>query len=104
MEDHMHNSERRSIWQEHIKRNDEMGISAAKYAKRHNLKLGRYYFWRQKLSHLDRGNHVSSKLMPITMAKEDIRRLSFTVDSNGDLIISGADRDQVALTVSTLLR
>ena len=100
----MRHSERRSIWQEHIKRNNEMGISAAKYARRHNLKLNQYYFWRHKLTPHNSGNDVSSKLVPIVMATSIKRRLTFTIDSSGDLIVSGADRDQVALIVSTLLR
>jgi hypothetical protein len=41
--------------------------------------------------------------MPITRASEGFRRLGFTVDSNGDLVVFRADRDQVALIVSTLL-
>jgi len=104
MGDRMLHSDSLAIWKEHIRRNDEMGISASKYAKQHNIKLNRYYYWREKLTPLGRVDNHTSKLMPIVISEDIKRRLIFTIDSSGDLIVSGADRDQVALIVSTLLR
>lgn len=95
----MRHSERRTFWQEHIKQNERLGISTAEYAKRNSLDLPRLYYWRNKLGSKKRG-----KLMPIVMGDVARQRVTFAIDINGDVVISGANREQVAQVVSALLR
>lgn len=92
-------SERPPFWQEHIKQNDKLGISAAAYAKRHSLDIKRYYYWRKRLI-----NEKPSKLMPIAIEPAAKRRLTITIETNGDFVIAGADREQVAQVIASLFR
>lgn len=95
----MQHPELQTFWQEHIKQHKRLGISAAAYAKQHSLSPKQFYYWREKL-----GGKKPSKLVPIVKCDAAKQRVTFAIDINGDVVISGANREQVAQVVSALLR
>lgn len=55
------------FWQDHIKFQQESGLSQAAYCRNHNLVCSRFSYWKKKLT------QPAIKLLPVTLTQSSVK-------------------------------